>query len=76
MFFGNFYKMDFSDYYDGMLKVMADGEFLYGSLTRDIYSQGKVLGNKYKLLRISYTIFMFTLIVSIIAFAIATFFFV
>ncbi|MEO6549996.1 MAG: Pycsar system effector family protein [Ferruginibacter sp.] len=75
LFFGNFYRMDFSDYYDGMLKVMADREFLYGSLTRDIYSQGKVLGNKYKLLRISYTIFMYTLIVSIIAFAIATIFF-
>ncbi|MCW3090333.1 MAG: metal-dependent phosphohydrolase sub domain protein [Ferruginibacter sp.] len=75
LFFGNFYRMDFSDYYEGMLKVMADREFLYGSLTRDIYSQGKVLGNKYKLLRVSYTIFMYTLIVSIIAFAIATIFF-
>ncbi|MEJ7586720.1 MAG: Pycsar system effector family protein [Ferruginibacter sp.] len=76
LFFGNFYKMDFSDYYDGMKKVMADREFLYGSLIRDIYAQGKVLGRKFKLLRISYTIFMFTLILSIIAFAIATIFFV
>ncbi|MEP7109716.1 MAG: Pycsar system effector family protein [Ferruginibacter sp.] len=75
LFFGNFYKMDFSDYYDGMLKVMADREFLYGSLIRDIHSQGKVLGRKYKLLRISYTIFMYTLILSIFAFAIATVFF-
>ncbi|MEO6230020.1 MAG: Pycsar system effector family protein [Ferruginibacter sp.] len=75
LFFGNFYKMDFSDYYEGMQKVMADREFLYGSLIRDIYSQGKVLGHKYKLLRISYTIFMYTLIISIIAFAIATIFF-
>ena len=76
LFFGNFYKMDFSDYYEGMQKVMDDREFLYASLIRDIYSQGKVLGNKYKLLRISYTIFMYTLILSIIAFAIATTFFV
>ncbi len=75
LFFGNFYKMDFSDYYEGMQKVMADREFLYGSLIRDIHSQGKVLGHKYKLLRISYTIFMYTLIISIIAFAIATIFF-
>ena len=66
--------MDFSDYYDGMKKVMNDREFLYGSLIRDIHSQGKVLGRKYKLLRISYTIFMFTLILSIIAFTLATFF--
>lgn len=75
LFFGNFYKMDFSDYYEGMKKVMADREFLYGSLIRDVYSQGKVLGNKYKLLRISYTVFMYTLILSIMAFAIAAIFF-
>ena len=75
LFFGNFYNMQFTDYYDGMKKVMADREFLYGSLIRDIYSQGTVLGRKYKLLRISYTIFMYTLIISIIAFAVATTFF-
>ncbi|MEJ7587707.1 MAG: Pycsar system effector family protein [Ferruginibacter sp.] len=71
LFFGNFYKMDYEQYYDGMQKVMADGEFLYASLIRDIHSQGKVLGNKYQLLRISYTIFMYTLIIAIIAFSIA-----
>ncbi|MBC7888700.1 MAG: phosphohydrolase [Ferruginibacter sp.] len=75
LFFGNFYRMDFGDYYEGMKKVMADRDFLYGSLTRDIYSQGIVLGRKYKLIRISYTVFMYTLIVSIIAFAAATIFF-
>ncbi|MBC7889315.1 MAG: phosphohydrolase [Ferruginibacter sp.] len=71
LFFGNFYKMDFDHYYEGMKMVMDDSEFLYGSLIRDIHSQGKVLGNKYKLLRISYTVFMFTLIISILAFAVA-----
>lgn len=75
LFFGNFYKMSFDEYYEGMKMVMADGEFLYASLIRDIYSQGKVLGNKYKLLRVSYTVFMFTLIISILAFAVATIFF-
>ncbi|MFT3679852.1 MAG: DUF5706 domain-containing protein [Ferruginibacter sp.] len=75
LFFGNFYKMDYDHYYDGMKKVMADSEFLYGSLIRDIHSQGKVLGQKYKLLRISYTIFMFTLIATVIAFSITFIFF-
>jgi HD superfamily phosphodiesterase len=75
LFFGNFYKMDFDHYYDGMQQVMSDSEFLYASLIRDIHSQGVVLGNKYKLLRISYTVFMFTLIISIIAFGIAITFF-
>lgn len=75
LFFGNFYKMNYEHYYDGMKKVMADSDFLYGSLIKDIHSQGYVLGAKYKLLRISYTIFMFTLIVSVIAFAITFIFF-
>ncbi|MEO6732630.1 MAG: Pycsar system effector family protein [Ferruginibacter sp.] len=75
LFFGNFYKMNYEQYYEGMKMVMADGDFLYASLIRDIHSQGKVLGNKYKLLRLSYTIFMFTLIISILAFAGATIFF-
>jgi len=75
LFFGNFYKMDYNHYYDGMKQVMNDGEFLYASLIKDIHSQGVVLGQKYKLLRISYTIFMFTLIVSVLAFAISIIFF-
>lgn len=71
LFFGNFYKMGYERYYEGMKLVMNEGEFLYASLIRDIHSQGVVLGNKYKLLRISYTIFMFTLIASVLAFAIS-----
>jgi predicted metal-dependent HD superfamily phosphohydrolase len=69
LFFGNFYKMDYDHYYQGMKQVMNDADFLYASLIKDIHSQGVVLGQKYKLLRISYTIFMFTLIVSVLAFA-------
>ncbi|MES2848361.1 MAG: Pycsar system effector family protein [Bacteroidota bacterium] len=75
LFFGNFYNMNYESYYEGMKKLMADSEFLYASLTRDIHSQGKVLGTKYKLLRISYTIFMFTLIISVLAFGITFTFF-
>ncbi|MEP6728576.1 MAG: Pycsar system effector family protein [Bacteroidota bacterium] len=75
LFFGNFYRMDFDHYYEGMQEVMKDGEFLYASLIRDIHSQGIVLGHKYKLLRISYTIFMFTLILAVLAFAISFIFF-
>jgi hypothetical protein len=75
LFFGNFYKMNFDHYYEGMKEVMSDSDFFYGSLIRDIHSQGIVLDHKYKLLRISYTIFMFTLIIAVIAFAITFIFF-
>jgi len=72
LFFGNFYRMNFQDYSAGMQEMMNDREFLYGSLTRDVYSQGVVLGRKYRLLRVAYNVFMFGIIVSVLAFAIAS----
>ena len=37
-----------------MIKIQ---EYLYGALVKDIYFLGVVLGKKYKLLRLAYTIF-------------------
>ncbi len=68
LFFGNFYNMSLESYAQGMQQVMNDRDFLYGNLIRDIYAQGVVLGRKYKLLRLAYNIFMFGLIISVIAF--------
>jgi predicted metal-dependent HD superfamily phosphohydrolase len=72
LFFGNFYRMSLNEYSDGMIKMMDDKDFLYGSLIRDNYSQGVVLGKKYRLLRVSYNIFMFGLIISVLAFIISS----
>ncbi len=72
LFFGNFYKMNLESYSRGMLAMMDDRDFLYGSLIQDVYNQGLVLAKKYRLLRISYSIFMYGLIVSIIAFLLAS----
>ena len=71
LFFGNFYKMSLDEYASGMLKMMDDSDFLYGNLIRNVYGQGLVLGRKYQLLRISYSVFMYGLIVSVIAFIVA-----
>lgn len=71
LFFGNFYKTKFEDYQGAMNKAMDDKEFLYGMLTKDVYSQGVVLGRKYKLLRYAYGIFMLGLILSVAAFCVA-----
>ncbi|RWU03875.1 Pycsar system effector family protein [Pedobacter chitinilyticus] len=68
VFFGNFYKMPLDEYHHSMEKVMADRDFLYGTLIKDVYSQGVVLGRKYKLIRIAYNIFMFGLITSVLAY--------
>ncbi|RZL50576.1 MAG: phosphohydrolase [Pedobacter sp.] len=71
LFFGNFYKMALNDYSKGMITVMNDQEFLYGTLITDVYSQGVVLGRKYKLIRIAYNIFMFGLIAAVLAYVVS-----
>ncbi|NIG51864.1 Pycsar system effector family protein [Chitinophaga sp. Cy-1792] len=75
LFFGNFYRMKLEEYEWGMKQMMNDADFLYSSMTRDVYHLGVVLGKKYKLLRISYNVFMFGLIASVLAFLIAAIFF-
>jgi predicted metal-dependent HD superfamily phosphohydrolase len=71
LFFGNFHAMNVEDYEWSMKEMMKDGDYLYGSLIKDIYYLGIVLGKKYKRLRIAYNIFMFGFVVSIISFIIA-----
>ena len=71
LFFGNFFRMELPDYDWAMKELMADKEYLYGSMVKDIYFLGVVLAKKYKLIRISYNIFMFGLIIAIVAFSIA-----
>lgn len=71
LFFGNFYKMSLPEYADGMLIMMDDRDFLYGSLIRDVYFQGIALGKKYRWLRLSYNVFMYGLILSVLAFLVA-----
>ena len=74
LFFGNFYKATYEQYDLAMKELMLDTDYLYGTLIKDIYFLGKVLGRKYKLIRLAYNIFMIGIIVSVLAFAIATFF--
>jgi len=74
LFFGNFYKATYEEYNEAMRNMMLDTDYLYGSLIKDIYYLGAVLGRKYKLLRLAYNIFMIGIVISVIAFAIAAFF--
>jgi hypothetical protein len=73
MFFGNFYHLGMSEYVARMKLVMSDSDYLYKSLTEDVYSQGVILTRKYKMLRIAYNIFMFGIVGCVIAFLIAAF---
>jgi predicted metal-dependent HD superfamily phosphohydrolase len=75
LFFGNYYRMKLPEYKEGMEKMMEDKNYLYGSLIMDGYAQGIVLGKKYHLLRISYNVFMYGLILSVFGFIIASAFY-
>ena len=71
LFFGNFFGMRIEDYEWGMKEMMKDSEYLYGSLIKDIYYLGKVLGRKYKYLRLAYNVFMYGFVLAILSFLIA-----
>lgn len=71
LFFGNFHAMDFEDYYWGMNEMMKDADYLYGSMIKDVYYLGKVLGKKYHYLRFAYSIFMYGFVLAILAFGVA-----
>ena len=69
-FFGNYYNMSFDEYEKGMNATVADDDILDTTIMRDLFFLGKTLGNKYAYLRKCYTIFMYGVIVSVIAFVI------
>ena len=75
LFFGNFHRMRLDDYAWAMKEMLKDGDYLYSSMIKDIYFLGAVLGKKYRLLRMSYTIFMFGFVISVLGFIIAELFF-
>lgn len=71
LFFGNFHNMSLDDYNWGMMEMLGDKYYMNSSMIKDNYFLGVVLAKKYKLLRIAYNIFMFGLIISMLAFTIA-----
>jgi hypothetical protein len=71
LFFGNFYKMPLEEYEWAVNEMMKDKAYLYNSMIKDLYYLGVVLEKKYRLLRITYNIFMIGIIISVIAFVIA-----
>jgi len=71
LFFGNFYKMPMEEYLWAMKEMMADRQYLYDTMIKDLYYLGIVLNRKYKLLRLTYTVFTIGIIVSVVAFVVA-----
>jgi predicted metal-dependent HD superfamily phosphohydrolase len=71
LFFGNFYNMPLEEFQWGVNEMLKDPEFLYSSMSRDLYFLGIVLARKYQHLSYCYNIFMYGLIVSMLSFAIS-----
>lgn len=71
LFFGNFHKMTLDNYDAAIKEMMTDRDYVYGSLIKDLYYLGLVLDRKYKLLRITYNIFMAGIIISVSSFVYA-----
>ena len=69
-FFGNYYRMTFEEYEKGMNATVADSKILDTTIMRDLFFLGRTLGVKYGYLRNCYTIFMYGIILTVIAFVI------
>ncbi|WP_394974733.1 Pycsar system effector family protein [uncultured Croceitalea sp.] len=75
LFFGNFHKMSLPEYEWAIQELVKDNKFIYSSLTKDLYFLGLVLNRKYKILRLTYAIFIIGIVISVLAFGIAFRFF-
>ncbi|MFC5874288.1 Predicted metal-dependent phosphohydrolase, HD superfamily [Chryseobacterium arachidis] len=71
LFFGNFNKMIFDDYQSAMNILIKDRDYIYDSMVKDLYYLGKVLDRKYRLLSVTYQIFMAGIVISVLSFGYA-----
>jgi Family of unknown function (DUF5706) len=73
MFFGNFVHLSMEEYEQEVDLMLRDGASLYGNMTRDTYWLGKVLDKKYRLLTVSYNVFMLGFVATIVSYLVAYF---
>ncbi len=68
MFYGNFQKMEEEEYVSMVTNLMNEGDELYTTIAKDTYYLGKTIDRKFKMLRKSFNIFLFGIILSVFAF--------
>lgn len=71
LFFGHFAKLSLDEYEKAMKDTYKNRDQLYESLTKDIYYQGLILVWKYKYITLSYNIFIFGFVTSVLSFIVA-----
>ncbi|MEM6631043.1 MAG: Pycsar system effector family protein, partial [Bacteroidota bacterium] len=67
LYFGNFLQLSKPEFVDYLKDLKEDQEILYDDLSKDLYSLGQVLQKKYRLLTISYRVFIGGLVLSVVA---------
>ena len=68
MTFDGFDKMSQEKYASIVMELMDSRDNLYPSMITDIHNLGIVLSRKYRLIRISYLVFLYGIILSVLAF--------
>lgn len=68
LFFGSVSALPLKEFTERILGTMSDKDELYLMLIRNAYLHSIVLGRKSRLLKIAYVIFMYGLIISVVAF--------
>ncbi|MCM8570520.1 DUF5706 domain-containing protein [Gramella jeungdoensis] len=71
LFFGNYHKMPFDQFRWAMNELIKDKDYVYEMLTLDLHLLGKVLHRKYMLLRLTYTVFMSGIVISVLAYIVS-----
>ena len=68
MTFDDFHHMSLADYTTSVMSVIENGNTLYPSIITDIHGLGVVLARKYRLIRISFLVFLYGIIISVLLF--------
>lgn len=71
LFFGDYLALSSEEYKTAMKEMITSEERLHDSMIENIYTQGKVMERKYRLLKITYSIFMVGFPLVLISFLIA-----
>jgi hypothetical protein len=68
LYFGNYHGMGLKDFEWAFLQMLNDSNYLHSSLIRDLYYNGQELQHKYKLIRVSLSVFLFGVVFTVVTF--------
>lgn len=68
LYFGNFLRIPQDEFVMHLRQLKQDQKLLYDSMSMDLYNLGIVLKEKYRLLKVSYNLFMVGLVASVLTF--------